>query len=189
MSESQEVEERTETNRFVDDVSGEDLIVGDQIDNRLVARTFGQLGTRVKANNPVSNNTEPKTQLVAITAVDRYDDVHRALLADTETGTIIRASRHSSQSAWSQKEADWTVREIGSTVAVDTVHDLNLTPRDDEPESQMKYVQGWIDVVIGDLKNGYDDYSDDVSLASSSLKLRDVDGRKAYASISLEGNQ
>lgn len=186
---SQTDDSRTETKRFTDDVAGNDLIVGDQIDKRLVAQTFGQLGNQKKSSYPEDDHTEPKTQLVAITMIDRYDDVHRALLADTDSGIIIRASRHDSQSAWSQTEADWTVREVGSTVTAETVHELSLSARDDDPEDAMEYVQGWIDVVIGDLKNGHDEYTDECSLVSGSLKLRDTDGREALATISLEDTQ
>jgi hypothetical protein len=118
------------------------------------------------------------------------DDVHRALLADTETGTIIRAGRHDSQSAWSQKEADWKVYEIGTSVTVDEDVDLTVAEQDDDPEDEQKYVQHWVDIVIEDTANGYDDYSDERALVSgSTLKLRDMDGREAYASITLEDDQ
>lgn len=178
---------RTETNRFADDVSGDELIVGDRIDTRLVARTFGQLGEQLYPSHP-NEEPEPTTQLVQITRTNDMDDTHHALLADIETGTIIRAGRHDSQSAWSQKEADWEVYEIGTSVAVDEDVDLTVAEQDDDPEDEQKYVQHWVDIVIEDTANGYDDYSDERELVSgSTLKLRDVDGREAYASITLEG--
>jgi hypothetical protein len=118
------------------------------------------------------------------------DDTHRALLADTDTGTIIRAGRHSSQSAWSQKEADWTVYDIGTAITIDDVSELKVPPRDNEDIDEIKYVQDWVDVVIEDRANGYDDYNDVVSIPSSdNIKLRDIDGRKAYAAFSLEDDQ
>jgi len=183
---SQTDDGRTENKRFSDDVSGGKLIVGDRIDTRLVARTFGQLGTRIKPSHP-NEEPEPKTQLVQITRTNDMDDVHRALLADTETGTIIHAGRHGSQSAWSQKEADWKVYEIGTTVSVDDDVDLTVAEQDDEPEDEQKYVQHWASVVIEDTANGHDDYNDERELVSgSTLKLRDMDGREAYAAITLE---
>jgi hypothetical protein len=186
---SQSADGRTETKRFENTVVGDELIIGDQIDTRLVARTFGQLGTRIKPSHP-NEEPEPKTQLVQITRTNDMDDVHRALLADTETGTIIRAGRHDSQSAWSQKEADWKVYEIGTSVTVDEDVDLTVAEQDDDPEDEQKYVQHWVDIVIEDTANGYDDYSDERALVSgSTLKLRDMDGREAYASISLEDDQ
>ena len=122
-----------------------------------------------------------------ITAIDSMDDTHTALLADTETGTIIRASRHDSQSAWSQKEEDWKVREVGSTISVDEVHELKLPEGDDMPDDEMEWVQEWADIVLVDLANGYNDYNDYRSLSGrSTLKLRDGDGREALATISLE---
>jgi len=186
---SQSDDGRTETNRFVDDVSGDELIVGDRIDTRLVARTFGQLGTRIKPSHP-NEEPEPKTQLVQITQTKFLDDVHRALLADTETGTIIRASRHDSQSAWSQKEADWTVHETGTSVTVDEDVDLTVAEQDTEPEDAQQYVQHWASVVIEDTANGHDDYNDERALVGgTTLKLRDMDGREAYATITLEDEQ
>jgi len=186
---SQSDDGRTETKRFADDVSGAELIVGDRIDTRLVARTFGQLGTRIKPSHP-NEEPEPKTQLVKITRTNDMDDYHRALLADTETGTIIRASRHDSQSAWSQKEADWTVHETGTSVTVDEDVDLTVAEQDTEPEDAQQYVQHWASVVIEDTANGHDDYNDERALVGgTTLKLRDMDGREAYATITLEDEQ
>lgn len=186
MAQNTAAEKRTDTKRFDEDVSGDDLIEGDRIDKRLVARTFGQLGNQIKPSHPESE-PEPKTQLVAITAINSMDDTHTALLADTDTGTIIRASRHDSQSAWSQKEEDWKVREVGTSISVDEVHELELPEGDDMPDGEMEWVQEWADIVIVDLANGYNDYNDERSLSGrSTLKLRDGDGREALATISLE---
>lgn len=186
---SQTDDGRTETKRFSDDVSGAELIPGDQIDTRLVARTFGQLGDRLYPSHP-NEDPEPKTQLVQITQTDDMDDTHHALLADTETGTIIRAGRHDSRSAWSQYEADWKVYEIGTSVAVDEVDELTVADQDDEPDDAQEYVQHWASLVIEDTANGYDDYSDERELVGgATLRLRDMDGREAYASFTLEDDQ
>ena len=176
---------RTETKRFSDGVNAEELIVGDRIDKRLVSRTFGQLGERIRPSHP-NEEPEPKTQLVTITATDTLDDTHSALLAEPETGTIIWATCHSSQSAWSQREEDWKVCDVGTSVSVETVHNLDVAPGDGDVMDEMKYVQEWVDIVIEDTANGYDDYTDERSLASGTkLKLRDADGREALATISL----
>jgi hypothetical protein len=186
---SQNDDGRTENKRFQNTVSGDELVVGDRIDTRLVARTFGELGNQKQPTYPEDDSEQPQTQLVVITQFDRYDDVHRALLADVDTGTIIRAGRHSSQSAWTQKEADWTVYDIGTTMRIDSVSELEVPLGYDKVTDEMKYVQHWVDVVIEDRANGYDDYNDVVSIPSSNnIKLRDIDGRKAYASYSLERN-
>ncbi len=44
--------ERNQTKRFTNTVTGNNLIVGDQIDKRLVARTFGQLGEQKQPTYP-----------------------------------------------------------------------------------------------------------------------------------------
>jgi hypothetical protein len=191
MSESQSADDgRTETKRFENTVSGNELIVGDRIDTRLVARTFGELGNQKQPTYPEDDVEQPRTQLVVITKFDNLDDTHHALLADTDTGTIIRAGRHSSQSAWSQKEADWTVYDVGTTVRIDEVHELTVTEQDDDPEDKQKYVQHWVDIVIEDTANGLNEYDDERELVSgSNLKLRDMDGREAYVSITLEADK
>lgn len=177
---------RTETTRHADDVSGHDVIEGDRIDKQLVARTFGQLGERVRPDDDA-----PETQLVSLTAINRMDDTHSALLADPETGVIIRAGRHDSQQAWSQAEADWTVYEVGTSVVIEEVHLLELTDRDDPVEEVdvESYVEGWAEVVIEDPANGHDDYSDERELDGRTLSLRDVDGRSALATISLADDE
>jgi len=181
--------ERDQTKRFTNTVSGNNLIVGDRIDTRLVARTFGQLGEQLYPSHP-NEEPEPKTQLVQITQTNDMDDVHRALLADPETGTIIRAARHDSQSAWSQQEADWTVYDIGTAITIDDVSELKLSRRDNEDIDEMKYVQDWVDIVIQDPANGYNDYNDErFVVGGTSIKLRDIDGRKALAAFSLVNNQ
>lgn len=180
---------RTETKRFSDGVNAEELIVGDRIDKRLVARTFGQLGNQLYPSHP-NEEPEPETQLVTITAIDSFDDTHNALLAEPETGTIIWATRHSSQSAWSQREEDWKVCNVGTSVNVETVHNLELAPGDDDVVDEMKYVREWVAVVIQDTANGYDDYTDERSLTTGTkLKLRDEDGREALATILLEDDR
>jgi hypothetical protein len=174
---------RTDTKRFSDDVDAETLIEGDRIDKRLVARTASQLGQPI-----TSQQDAPDTQLVAITQLSSMDNVHSAILADPETGTMIRAGRHDSSQAWSQQEADWKVREIGTTVAVETVHELELSSNDEPADDAREYVQGWVEIVIGDAANGHDDYSDERELDGRTLRLRDVDGRHAVATISLGGD-
>lgn len=179
-NETQTDDGRTETKRFSDDVDASELIEGDRIDKRLVARTMGQLGQPI-----TSQRDAPETQLVAITQLDRMNDVHSAILADPETGTILRAGRHDSNQAWSQKEADWKVREIGTGIAVEEVHELELTSNDDPTEDDAEYIEGWAEIVLGDAAKGHDDYSDECELDGRTLRLRDVDGRRALATISL----
>jgi hypothetical protein len=173
-----------EAARFDGDVSGDELIKGDRIATKLVARHADQLG------NPIEYVPEADlsdAQVVTVTALNCYDDVHSAILLDPETETFVRATRHDSQQAWSQKEADWTVREVGTTVAVDEVHDLER-PDDETDEPEHKYVQTWAEILFDDARyhGGDRDTADEMELDGKTLKLRDVDGREALATISLE---
>lgn len=173
---------RTENKRFTDDVSGDNLIEGDRIAKELVARTPGQLGQSIYAAQDA-----PETQLVAVTEINTMDDVHSAILVDTETETFIRASCHNSQQAWSQAEADWTVRDVGkiiqvSDAEVEQMPDNGFTEEDDE-----EHMQTWVEVLFYDLVNGHFDYHDERKLEGSTLRLYDPHGpRKGYATVELE---
>lgn len=175
---------RSSTERFTDDVDAEDLIEGDRIAPQLVARTPGQLGEIIKPSHPEGDNP-PKTQLVAITQINGMEDTHSAILADPETGIMVRAHCHDSSSAWSQQERDWKVSDVGSDVTVTEVHDVEYADGDDTGDDH-EYVQGWAEIVVVDKANGHFDYSDEVSLDGSTIQLRDVDGRRATATIDLE---
>lgn len=179
---------RTDNKRFTDAFNGEELIEGDRISKELVARNIGQYGERIAAHPPEADDEDKpaKTQLVTATAISTMDDVHSALLVDPDTGIIVRAGRHDSNSAWSQKEADWTVYEVGTHVSVDEVKELTVPDNAEPVDDDHEWVQGWVDILFDDLRNGHFDYDDERSLGGSTLKLRDYDGRMARASISLE---
>jgi len=176
---------RTETKRFTDDIDVTELIEGDRIDPMLVARVPGELGQSIKPVHP-EQEQPPKTQLVAASVLDTMDDVHSAILVDGESGLLVRASRHDSNSAMSQKEADWKVREIGTKVSVESVHELTLSSNDDPAEDDAEYIEGWADIVLGDMATGHFDYVDEVKMNNRTLVLSDTDGRKGMATISLE---
>jgi hypothetical protein len=171
-----------EPTRFDEDVNGDEVIEGDRIDKQLVATAADQLGSALYPHGDC-----PDAQLVKVTATRSLDDVHSAILLDPETETFVRASRHDSQQAWSQKEADWTVREVGTTVSVEEVHDLER-PDDETDETEQQYVQTWVEILVDDARyhGGDRDTHDEMELGGTTLKLRDHDGRKALATISLE---
>lgn len=180
--------DRTETKRFTNSVSGDDLIEGDRISKDLVARVPGQLGERVRPAAPEADEKPPQTQLVAVTQIDRYDDVHQAILVDTDTETFIRASRHGSNQAWTQKEADWTVHAVGADITV-TDAEIDELGSADEPEDVTEYVQGWIDVLFSDMAAGHFDYNEERSLSGSTLELYEpYDSLRVYATVTLENN-
>jgi len=188
MAQNASADGRTDTKRFDGEFDASDLIEGDRIAPELVARAIGQYGERIKAHPPEADEEDKPatTQLVAATAISTMDDTHSALLVDPDTGTIVRAGCHDSSSAWSQKEADWTVYEVGTSVVVDDVLDLEISSNDEPVDDEHEWVQGWVDILFDDLRNGHFDYDDERSLGGSTLKLRDYDSREARASISLE---
>lgn len=178
--------DRIDTKRFDETVSTTDLIEGDRIDKRLVARHPSQLGDPIRRSMP-NEPDEPATQLVVVTALNNMDDVHSALLFDPETETFIRASRHDSQQAWTQAETDWKVRDLGKTVKVEEVHDLER-PENEWDQDEHEYVQEWVEILFDDVRytGGDTDMQDERELDGTTLKLNDYDGRKTLATISLE---
>jgi len=184
MTESQTADGRTDAKRFDADATldATDLTVGDRIDTALVARTMDALGTRQSAD-PEAN----QTQLAEATITNGMDDVHTAILVDGETGVMVRASRHDSQSAWSQKEADWKVREIGTKVSVT---DATVAQDGDDEWTEAKAesdAEGWANVVLQDRAHGSTDYNDELTLESrASLTLYEPYGStKVHATIEL----
>jgi hypothetical protein len=177
---------RTETERFDGAVSAADLIEGDRLDKRLVARHPSQLGEPIQPTMPEKDD-HPDTQFVLVTALDRMADVHSALLYDPETELFIRAGRHGSQQAWTQAEADWTVRDVGSKPIVEEVHDLER-PENEQDQDAHEYVQEWVEILFDDIRytDGDTDMQDERELDGTTLKLNDYDGRKTLATITLE---
>ena len=174
---------RTETKRFDADaeLDATDLIVGDRIDPLLVASTMDGLGER---RSPAPDAAT--TQLARATITNGMDDVHSAILVDGETGRFVATSRHDSQSAWSQKEADWKVREVGERVRVtdaDVEQDENDNWADADEELE---AERWANIVLQERAHGATDLEDELTLDnSSSLVLNDPWGAKVYATIEL----
>jgi len=161
----------------------------DRIQKDRVARTLGGLRHRRQSAPPEADDQPEPTQAVALTQTSRYDDVMRALLYVPGTGRWLRASRHTSNSAWSQAEADWTVHEAGDTL-VTTGGDVERSP--DDIEDEEKYVAGWLEIVAADLSHDAEQgntasIADEFEVTSgNTIRLRDVDGRKAFATFRLE---
>ena len=187
MSQSQNAADRTETKRFDDEeFDATDLIVGDRIDPSLVARTLDSLGTTWQPDDDAT-----PTQLAEATITDRMDDVHSAILVDAETGRLVRASRHDSNSAWNQKGADWKVRAVGDRVVVEDAE----VERDGNDEwgdaDAAEEAERWVNLVLQDSARGVTDYSDELTLeGKSSLTLYEPYApTKLFATISLEDTE
>lgn len=175
---------RTETKRFDDEeFDATDLIEGDRIDPSLVASTIDGLGVF-----HAGGDRSTSTQLAEATITNSMDDVHSAILVDGESGLLVRASRHDSQSAWNQKEADWKVRELGTRVAVtdaEVATDGNEEWDDIDAASE---AEGWANLVLGDRARGESDYNDDLTLEGcSSLTLYEPYGAvRVHVTIEFE---
>jgi len=174
-------DDRTETKRFdaetTDDLNVTDLREGDRIDPALVAGTMDGLGERLSA----ARDATP-AQLAEATITDRMDDIHAAILVDGETGAMVRASRHGSQSAWSQKEADWKVHDIGDTpTVVDAEWDGDAGADPDTAATS------WAEVVLCDRAYGDDDYADEVRVGRRAIRLKNpYDGESVRGTLRLE---
>jgi len=180
---------RAETKRFDTEVIADDLIEGDRIEPKLVAQHPDQLGAPLRRTPPEADEKNPAAQLVTVTALNTMDDVHSAILFDPETEMFLRAGRHDSQQAWNQKEADWKVRDIGTKVVVEEVHELER-PEEEQDQDAEEYAQEWVEMLFDGIRytGGDPDMRDERELDGSTLKLNDCDGRKVLATLSLEDN-
>lgn len=170
--------------RYTEQLYPTELDEGDRIDPKLVARHPDQLGDPIRRATDPHEEEYPPTVLVTVTEIYRYDDVHSAILVDPETGTMVRASRHDSQQAWTRKEADWTVREVGTDIRVVDA-DVRKRPDSEKDETEMEYMETWVDVLFNDPAAGYFDYSDERKLEGRTVHLRGFDGREGFATIEL----
>lgn len=178
---------RTDTKRFDSDADPfdvTDLIVGDRISPSLVASTMDGLGERRSADPDAG-----ATQLAEATITNRMDDVHTAILVDGETGRMAVASRHDSQSAWSQKEADWKVRSHGDRVSVDEA-EVERDPKDEWTDvDSVTESERWANVVLQERATGKMNYADEITLTGREwMSLHEAyDNVKIHAKFELEG--
>lgn len=150
----------------------------EQLDKELVARTLGQLGDR-----RTPREDAPKMRYWNIAAYKQHDDVHRALLIDSQNPERLYY-------AWTNDQrTTWKIESSGESVVVD---DAEVDTPDDCPDAD-EYAQEWIEIVVDELRydaeNGETRRSvnDEVEfLGSKTLRLRDVDGRMATFNIKLE---
>jgi len=162
---------------------------GDRIQKDRVARALGELGTRRQTVRGGADRQPEPTQAVALTQTSGHGDIMHALVYVPGSGRWLRASRHTTNSAWSQREADWTVHEAGDTL-VATGGEVVRTP--DVMGDETEYAAEWLEIVAAELaydaehnnRASVDDVFD--LTGSDTAKLRGMDGRKAFASFRIE---
>jgi len=178
------VDGRTEPRRFDADetLAASDLIVGDRIDPKLVGPAMRCIDL---AHSP-AGDSDATVQLAEATITRSLDDVHVAILVDGESGVMVRAERHDSQAAWTQQEADWKVRDVGTRVSVtdatvDTDADDEWADADTAAEAE-----GWANVVLQDRARGSTDYADELTVdGASALILNNPWGATVHAEFEL----
>ncbi len=177
---------RTDTKRHTNEFTADELLEGDRIDPKLVA----PLGHDIE-DDPTRTyqraNGHPGYQLrTIIETTGGHNDVQSAILFDPDTETFVRVSGHTSSAAWSQKERDWKVRGLGTSVALDSLLELEYGPDDANRYDDEEYVAEWLDILFGNAAYG-DDITDEVEqFKGTTVTVRDYDGRRAEATITLE---
>ena len=153
----------------------------EQIDKELVARVPGQVGDQ---RNPYADG--PEMQYYNIAAWHRYNNVHRGLFIDSEdTDGVLRYG-------WRNDErSTWKITDIGSEIVVEDA-ELEL-PDGEDAEDEEKYIEGWIEILLKELRYDVENRStrrsveDEIEfVGSKTLRISDMDGRTATATISLE---
>lgn len=137
----------TETTRYATEFDTAELTKGDRIAPELVARYKDQLNQPIRCMTPDEEN-RPDTQLVTITELRDFDDVHSAILFDPKTGVYARASCNDTQSAWSQKEADWEVHDAGDTISVTDARVKGPSEPYAELTDERGWVAAWAEVIL-----------------------------------------
>lgn len=172
-------DDRDETTRHTESVDATTLIEGDRIDPQLVARNEAQLGSPIMMTGP-DQPDDPPTQLLTITDLNMADDSHRAILMDPDAEVWVVAVRSDSQSAWSQREADWTVQQVGDSVTVTDGEIEQLSDSDDPVDDETDWMTTWTEVFFVEPEAGRGEL-----VSNDTLRLVDPEGRKGYSTISL----
>jgi hypothetical protein len=149
-----------------------------QIDNELVAQTFGQLG-----DSRYPRGDAPEMRYINIAAYNRYEDVHSGLFIDSENpGQLLYG--------WTNKQrSTWKITDTGERVIVDDA-DVDAP---ENVEDARTFAQEWIDVIVDQLRYDAENQklsrsiSDEIQITGKrKVKLRDVDERIATFDITLE---
>ncbi|MDB2253451.1 hypothetical protein PM033_17145 [Halorubrum ezzemoulense] len=125
-----------------------------------------------------------------MTIANEMDDIHTAVLVDGETGVLVITSRHDSQGAWTQKEADWKVRQVGTIVIVEDA-EVALNRNDEWGDiDTTAETESWANLVLNERARGSAEYPDELTLdGRSSLTLYEPDGStRVHTTISLGHN-
>ena len=153
----------------------------EQIDKELVARVPGQVGDQ---RNPYGDG--PEMQYFNVAAWHRYNNVHRGLFIDSEdTDGVLRYG-------WTNdNRSSWKITEVGSEIVVEDT-DLKL-PEGEDVEDEGRYVKEWIEILLKELRYDVENRSTRRSVSDGiefvgkkTLRIRDVNGRKAIVTISLD---
>jgi len=177
------------TQRITDNLSLTEVEVGDRIDPAIIPRTDAtDVGDRINAHLPRQADDDGRTYDVVLIAnrTDDWDDTQTALIHEPGTGLFARISGHTSSGAWNQHERDWKVRDVGSEFAVDDYSDLDV-PESELGDDPDRYVSEWLDIVSGEWTMG-ECIGEIEDLDGNSLRLRDIEGRRVWIQISLEGD-
>ena len=171
-----------EPTRFLEGIEGEKVSVGDRIHPQLVAGEVERLGEPLDPDRGL-----PETEVILLTKLNKYDNVHSGLLLDPETKLMFRADRHSRKDALTHEEYDWKVREVGRAIEVLEAA-VEYRPDEDADIEETEYMQEWIDSLVN-MVMMFDDYdvADNWYLDWNSMNLLDGEsGRKGTATIRLK---
>jgi hypothetical protein len=165
--------------RITDTLSLAEIEVGDRIDPKLVPRSPEiEAGDRIRRATSGDPDGEQTYDVRLIAEADRFNnDVVDALVYDPDAGLFARLSGHTNSAAWSQREADWKVRDVGDDAALldcwdVAVHDLP------DGETEHEFVAEWLDILVNGRAHG-EFLSEVEQFNGDTMTLRDADGRCA----------
>jgi hypothetical protein len=165
-----------------DVVEVEELSIRDRIARPLVPPTYA-----IPAGDPRSKHYQVDTDEPFIGRVvarnTSQHDIRHCLIVDDENGRFARLSAHSKSQAWSKKEEDWKVRDLGFEPKLVDAWDVEIDDlRGETPE---EFVGEWLEILFDNARHGEDVGHEIRNFEGDTFTLADYDGRRSNVEYEL----
>ena len=165
-----------------DEVALDDVAIGDRLARPLVPPAHGIPADDQRSKHYQVDTDEPFVGRVVARNSSQHD-IRHCLIVDDETGRFARLSAHSKSQAWSQKEEDWKVRDLGSEPQLVDTWEVEIDDlRGETPED---FVGAWLEILFDNARHG-EGVGDEIrNFEGDTFTLADYDGRRANVEYEL----
>ena len=168
-----------------DVVSVEELAVGDRLARPLVPPSYSVSGDDPRSKHYHTDSDEPFLGRVVAMNSGFNNDIRHCLVFDGDSELFVRLSAHGKSQAWSQREEDWKVRDIGHTIEVTDEWDIEVPDLDDFGEEPAEFVAEWCEILFDNIRHGEEPGDEIDNFDGDAFQLRDYDGRRATVKYEL----